>query len=257
VNGIDFTIDAAWAMGLVLSITRVAAFVVASPLIGRVVPMPARMGVTVALGFFFASPIGIEPSIEGLIGASVMNAAIGASLGFLTGIIMHVFAVAGGVIDMTSGLAAASMIDPTRGEQGSVFNRLFHMGGLALFYVAGGLGLLVRGLALSVEAIPLDGALAPSASLAGLATRLTGRLVLAGAELALPVLAALFITEVVLGLASRFAPQANIFLLGLPAKIFIALMMSSLAVLVFPEAMDGVMRVMEDTFVDVLRGLRG
>jgi flagellar biosynthesis protein FliR len=257
VDGIDLTIDAAWAAGLVLSITRVAAFVVASPLIGRVVPLPGRLGVTVALGFFFASPVAGDPSLEALMGAGVVNAVIGAALGFLTGMIIHVFGVAGGIIDMTSGLAAASIMDPTRGEQGAVFNRIFHMSGLALFYVAGGLALIVRGLALSVEAIPLDGGLAPSATLAGLATRLTGRIVLAGAELALPVIAALFITEVVLGLASRFAPQANVFLLGLPAKIFIALVMSSLAVMVFPEAMSGVMGIMEDTFVDGLRGLRG
>ena len=44
-------------------------------------------------------------------------------------------------------------------------------------------------------------------------------MLVAAVEMAMPALAALFVAEVVLGIASRFAPQANIFLLGLPAKV--------------------------------------
>ena len=253
---LDLSIDAAWAAGLVLSITRMAGFVIASPLLGRAVPAPGRLAVVLALGTFFAAPLAGEPTLARLLAAAVVNAAVGVVLGFLTGMILSLFPVAGGIIDMSSGLAAASVVDPTRGEQGAVFSRMFNIAGLALFYVVGGLGLVVRGLALSLEAIPLDGAVAPSASLAGVATRLTGTLVSAGAEVALPVVAALFLTELILGLASRFAPQANVFLLGLPAKILIAFTMAGLSAAMFPEVMDGVLRVVHDTFIDALAGLR-
>lgn len=254
---LDLHIDAAWAAGLVLSITRMAGFVVASPLLGRAIPAPGRLAVTMVLGVFFASPMQATPTLELLLSAGLMNAAVGVVLGFLTGVIISLFPVAGTIIDITSGLAAASIMDPTTGQQGAVFSRLFNLTGLALFYVVGGLGLIVRGLALSVEAIPLDGSVSPDASLAGLATRLTHKLVVAGAEVAMPVLAALFLTELILGLASRFAPQANVFLLGLPAKLLIAFSMAGLSLMMFPEAIDGVLRVMHDTFVDALAGLRG
>jgi flagellar biosynthetic protein FliR len=59
----------------------------------------------------------------------------------------------------------------------------------------------------------------------------------------------------VLGLASRFAPQANVFLLGMPIKIFIALSLVPVALLLFPEAIHGLMQTMRDTFVDALRVL--
>lgn len=249
---LSLQIDAAWAAGLVLSITRVAGFVVASPLLARMLPMSARAGVAVSIGLFLASPPQVELTTGFLLSATLVNAAIGIALGYLSGMIMQLFPVAGGVIDMTSGLAAAAVIDPTRGEQGAIFSRIFSILGLALFYVLGGLAILVRGLELSVRVIPLDGGLAPSTSLLGIAASLTGKLFLAGVELALPVIAALFVTELVLGVASKFAPQANIFMVGLPAKIFVALVMTSVSLVLFPETMDGVLRIVTDTMRDVL-----
>lgn len=253
---LDLTLDAAWAFGLVLSLVRVGAFVVASPFLARVVPVPARMAVTVAIGLFLADPVPPSATSAELVGMTAANVVVGVALGYLTGLIIHLFPVAGGVIDMASGLAAAGIFDPSQGTQAASFQRLFNLGGLALFYVGGGLTLLVRGLALSVAAIPLDGGIAPSPGLAGEATRLTGLLLLAGAELAIPTLAALFIVELVLGFASRFAPQANVFLIGLPAKLFVALLMSAVSALLWPEAIDGVMRIVEESFTAGLRGLR-
>lgn len=253
---LSLSLDPAWGAGLVLSITRVGAFAVASPMLAKAVPLPGRLAVVLALGLFLASPTAGALTVAALIGAGVVNAVVGAVLGYLTGVLFHVFAVAGGVIDIVSGLSVAQVIDPTRGEQGALFSRLFNLTALAMFFVVGGLELLVRGLAMSVEVVALDGGLAGSPALLDIATRHTSRLLVVGAELALPVVSALFLTEVVLGLASRFAPQANIFLLGLPAKLLIALSMVTVALLLFPEAMDGLLRMTSATFTDGLRALR-
>ncbi len=250
-------ISSGWALGLVLAITRVAGFVVASPLLGRALTVPGRVAITISVGLFLAEAPAVEPTLGFLLSAGLVNAAIGVALGYLSGLIMHLFSVAGGIIDMSSGLAAASIFDPTRGEQGAVFSRAFALVGMVLFYALGGLAILVRGLELSVRAIPLDGSIAPSGELLGLAARLVGRLFLAGVELAAPVLAALFVTELVLGIASRFAPQANIFLVGLPAKILVALVTSSLALMLFPATIDGAMDAVGRTLVDALGALGG
>ena len=59
----------------------------------------------------------------------------------------------------------------------------------------------------------------------------------------------------VLGLAARFAPTANVFLLGLPAKVCLALAMSGMSVALFPEAITGLMDVSRQTAVEVLNGV--
>lgn len=254
---LHLALDPAWAAGVTLSTTRVAAFVVASPILSRTVGAPAVMAVVLALGLFLATPVSEPLTLAGMLGAGLTNAVIGVALGWLTGLIYHLFPIAGGLVDVVSGLAIAQVFDPTRGEQGALFNRVFHFAGVALFMTLGGLQLLVRGLAASVEVVALDGAVQPAPALVDIAVRHTSLIMIAGAELALPVLSALFLTEVVLGVASRFAPQANVFLLGLPAKLFIALTMASLSLLLFPEATDGALGVVRDTFVESLAALGG
>jgi len=78
---------------------------------------------------------------------------------------------------------------------------------------------------------------------------------IAAVELAMPALAALFVVEVLLGIASRFAPQANAFLIGLPAKVVTAFASVSAVLLLVPETMDGMLAIVRDTFRDALMSL--
>ena len=253
---LDLTIDANWVLGLLLATTRVGAFAVASPQLGAVIPTPAKLALTTAVGFFLVAPVTGELTLARIVAMAVVNAGMGMVMGWLLGALFHMFAVAGTIIDATAGTSIASIVDPTRGEQGAVFSRLFQVGGLALFYAVGGLSLLVTALVWSVRAVPLGGApTLDGGALADAATTLTSRLMIAGLEIAMPMLAILLLTEVVLGLAARFAPTANVFLLGLPAKVWLALAMSGMSVALFPEAIDGLMDVSRQVAVEVLNGI--
>ncbi|MBW3551757.1 MAG: flagellar biosynthetic protein FliR, partial [Proteobacteria bacterium] len=108
----------------------------------------------------------------------------------------------------------------------------------------------------SVRAVPLGGAARFDAgALAGAATSMTSKLMVAGLEVAMPVLAVMLLTELVLGLAARFAPTANVFLLGLPAKAYIAIVTASMSIALFPEAVEGLMDFSRQTAVEVLNGI--
>lgn len=251
----DLALNAHWAAGLLLAMTRVAAFVVATPLLPRSIPVVGRAGVVIVLGFALSTPM-MDVGVPALLAAAGVNVLVGLVLGFLTGVVLHLFTVAGDVLDVTSGLSVAAVFDPLTGDRGAVLGRLFPLAAVTMFLVVGGLRALVHGLAASVQAIPLDGSVRLDPGLISVAVEVTGRLLVAGVELALPAVAALFLSEVVLGLASRFAPQANVLMLGLPLKILLLLSTIGLVVLLFPEAMAGMMELMERTFVDAIDGLR-
>lgn len=252
---LDIAIDANWVLGLMLAMTRVGAFVVATPQLGHLIPTSGKLGFTVGIAWFLTAPVTGEVTLARVIGLAVVNAAIGVLLGWLLGVMFYLFSVAGSLIDITTGTSIGMVLDPTLGEQGAAFSRFFQIAGLALFYALGGMALLVSTLVWSVRAVPLDGAANLSPGLADAATGLVGKLMVAGAEVAMPVLAILLLVEVVLGLASRFAPTANVFLLGMPAKTFIAISTAGMSVALFPEAIDGLMRLSRDTAVEVLNGL--
>ena len=248
-------LDPAIAAGLVLAVLRSAAFVMASPIFPRAIPVVGRVGLALALGLFFMSPLDGSMEVSRLLGAALVNIAVGIVLGFLTGLVFAMFSTAGGLIDMASGLGIAAVIDPNQGVQAAVFNRMFTMTALVVFMVVGGDALLVHGLALSVDAIPLGGGLALDQGVVAFAVEASRTMIVAAAELSIPVVAALFLSEVILGLASRFAPQSNVFILGLPLRILITLTTVSLVFVMFPTATDGAMRLLREAFVAGLRGL--
>jgi flagellar biosynthesis protein FliR len=254
---VSLPVDAGWAVGFVLALTRVAAFAVASPIIGRAVPVPARLAFAVAVSLAMTRPVTGVAELGELIGAALANVAIGATLGYLTGLIVHLFTSAGGVIDLISGLSVATVFDPMQGDQGGVYARMFHLVGTTLFLVGGGLAVLVGGLVASTRVLPLAAPFTPHPGLAVLVVELVSTMIRGAVELALPVIGVLLMLELALGLAARFAPQANVFLLGLPAKLLTSITVVGSSWVLFPDAMSHVEATVGRTMESVLRGLGG
>ena len=112
---IDLTIDAAWVVGLLLATTRVGAFAVASPQLGSVIPTPAKLAFTMAIGFFLVGPVTGELTVERIVAMAIVNATIGVVMGWLVGVLFHMFAVAGtsprrGVIIFCRARAASARV---------------------------------------------------------------------------------------------------------------------------------------------------
>jgi flagellar biosynthetic protein FliR len=251
---LDFVINADWVAGMLLASIRIAGFAVASPLF-KGFPATGRLALVLVLGYTFADPIAGSGDIATLMVGGFTNAVVGVILGFLTGLIFYLFTVGGALIDFTSSLSAAAIFDPVSSDRVTVFGRIFNIMALAMFFVLGGDRLLVAGLGVSFDAVAITGTISLSGGLADVALGLMGRMMLGAIEMAMPALAALFIAEVVLGIAARFAPQSNVFLIGLPVKLFAALASISAVLLLVPETMDGVMGIIQDTFRTALSGM--
>lgn len=254
---VELPVDAAWAIGLVLSISRIAAFAISSPVTNRVLPATGRLAFTVAIAIAMVRPVVGEFELGDLIAAAVINVVVGATLGFVSGLILQLFTSAGGIIDLISGLSVAMVFDPMQGDQSGVFARMFHLTAITLFVVGGGLGLLVTALVASTQVLPLDASLSPQVGLVGVVIATVAQMMRSAVELALPVMGVLMMMELALGLASRFAPQANVFMLGLPAKVFAAITVVGSAWVLFPDAMSNAEVLVVRNLEAVLRGLGG
>ncbi len=250
----DLVLDPSMIAGLTLATMRTAAFAMATP--AYPIPTSGRLAFAVAIGFFLAAPVA-DLSIGALAAAGVVNVAVGAGLGWLTGLVFGLFPMAGGILDLMSGMGVSSLFDPLQGVSAALFNRVLVLTASMVFLVLGGDNLLIHGLAMSVERIPLDGSMSMHAGLLAEIGSSLGIMVVAAIELALPAIAALFLAEVVLGLGSRFAPSANLFVLGLPLRFILALVSSSAVLTLFPETMGGVMRLMREAFVAGIRAFGG
>ena len=115
--------------------------------------------------------------------------------------------------------------------------------------------LLVAGIAGSVAAVPLAEAPQIDSSVADAVVEMVGRFFVAGLEIAMPAMAALFLTEIVFGIAARMMPEANLFLLGLPARVLVAIVGAGVVLLTFPTYVSGGIDEMERMLVGLINSL--
>lgn len=240
--------EVAWAMGLIGGLARSGAFVTASPMFARTLPVPGRLALSLALGLALARPVVEEPTLGVLLSMVVSNVAIGLALAFLTGLLIHAFEMAGSIVDFMSGLSVAAVLDPITGAQTSVFGRTFNLAAGAVLFVSGADRVLITALDVTTRAVPLSGGLSFPTSAADYATETMSRLLFLAVQIALPAVGVIFLLELTLALGARLAPQANVFILGLPAKVAVAIFATGVVLTTLPNAADEVMRSFEDGF---------
>jgi flagellar biosynthesis protein FliR len=148
--------------------------------------------------------------------------AVGATIGFIAQLALSAVEIAGELIAHGMGLSIAAVFDPARGEQQTVVASFLNTLALLMFLAMNGHHVLIRAAAVSFERIPLGGMIAPAA--AGGVASLGGRLVQSGFALAAPLVALLLVVNVILALVGKAAPQANVFLLGLPLSLGLGLL---------------------------------
>ena len=238
VTAADLPIDL--VLGYLLAIVRTAAWLaVAPPFNTRMVPAPAKVGLAVAL----AIPVGPQaartappPEVAPLVMAVLLQIAVGLSLGFVVQIVFAAAQAAGELIDLFAGFTIAATYDPFTNANSAVFGRFYQLLAVALLFALDGHLLLVRGLLDSFAVVPTTPDL--GVTLEEVVDGV-GLFFLSALEIAAPLLGALFLTEVSLGLLSKAAPQMNVFVLGFPIKILLTLGLAGLALPLLPGVVQG------------------
>ena len=70
--------------------------------------------------------------------------------------------------------------------------------------------------------------------------------------MAIPVIGALFLTDVTLGLLSKVAPQINVFFLGLPIKVWVGIFALSLLFGMIIPSLDRAFKSMGPRMLQIL-----
>lgn len=240
------TIDLTLAAAFVLILARTSAWVMAAPVFSaRGLSSVGRLALAIALSVFLApvaaSATQVPSDIGPFAGLILGQVLVGLVLGWATGLLLHAFEAAGTAIDVSSGLSMASILDPVAGTPSAMFARLTNMVFMALLFATSAHHSLIQGFVRSFDAVPVDRfpALGGDGVLAA-ASAVTG-ILLAALEIGAPVLGALFLTEVALAIVSRFVPQANVFIVGMPVKVLVALLAIGSALVFFPARLTGLL----------------
>jgi flagellar biosynthesis protein FliR len=227
-------------IAIMLGAVRAGAWlVICPPFNSRLIPAQVKallsVGIALPMAPFLRTGI---PSIEtpDIIFCAALQVFIGAGLGFITALFFAAIQAAGDLIDVFGGFTLAMAFDPLSQNQSSIFGRFYNLTAVTLLFASDGHQLVLRGFMQSYEALPLNATFSTE-TFSRLLTDGIGEMFLAALQIAGPLIAVLFLTDVAFGLLNRVAPALNAFQLGFPAKIFLVLTLSGTAIAMLPRVL--------------------
>lgn len=150
---------------------------------------------------------------------------VGTTVGLCAGAVFRAAEAAGRLVDASRGANGAELPAGEAAGRPSPSADLYLFLATVSFLEMGGLRLMASALVRSYQAVPIG--VAPSSgavrSAAALVVLATGRLVESAVVLAAPVLVAMVLADVVLGILGRMAPQIPLHFAALPAKALLGL----------------------------------
>jgi flagellar biosynthesis protein FliR len=214
--------------GFFLVLARVSPLFVLAPLFSSKM-VPARVKGIVAVGL----SIGLTPvAVHGqtiptdpmaVAGMLVVQVLVGLAFAFAVGMVLTAIEAAGALTDMVAGFSYGSVVDPVNGNQGGTMTNLYSLVGLALFIAIGGDAWTLRGLQKTFDLVPLTKA-PQIASLTSGVEQAFATIFVSAVEVCAPVILALLITDVAFGMIAKVVPQMNIFGVGFPMKVGVAML---------------------------------
>ena len=226
-------IGPAHVTGFFLVLARVAPLFVLAPLFSSPV-LPAQVRGAIAVGLSIGltgvatagQRIPSDPlAVAGLVIEQVL---VGIAFAFAIGALYSAIEVAGSLCDYLAGFTFGQTLDPMTGTQGGVLSQLYGLTGVMIFIAIGGDAWTLRGLTRTFSVAPLTRAPQLGPMIGGVA-QAGASILTAAVEVAAPVLLAVLITDVALGVVARAMPQLNVFAVGFPLKVGISLLVVTAA----------------------------
>lgn len=222
----------AWLVAFVWPFTRVLGLIAAAPVTnGPQFPTRAKIGLALFVTLVIAPTLPplptIDPASWGGLAMLARELAIGLVLGFMMRLVFVAVEMAAEIMGTQMGLGFAQFYDVQMAAPVPVLGRFFGLAATLTFLAIDGHLLLLSVLAQTFTTLPVGGAM--QASFWQALTSAGGFFIYAALSLALPVIAALLVTNLALGVLSRAAPQLNIFAIGFPVTLmlgFAALLLS-------------------------------
>ncbi len=215
-------------IAFLLVLARVTPMFVIAPLFSSPQLIPrvrTSVALALAIGLTPLAAHGQNPPTEPLavIGLMIEGLLVGFAFAFAIAAVFAAVQGAGVLADSVSGFSYGATVDPLNGNQGGALTNFYGLVGLAVFLAIGGDAWMLKGLQATFVAIPITRSPRLTPLVAG-AVQEMGSVFVGAVEVAAPVLLALVVTDIAFGMVAKVVPQLNVFAVGFPVKVGVALL---------------------------------
>lgn len=238
--------------------TRLSAMLAVAPVFSaRTIPVRVKAGLVILVAWISLPMVAeqggtVPDSVLAIAMLAVKEAIIGFAFGLVAQFLFAAVQTAGAFIDVTAGFAVSQTLDPASNVNVSVLGRWYNLIAVSTFLALGGHQLLVAGVVRSFTLAPpladpdigvvVQGVLAAADDI-----------LLVVVQIGAPVIGALLVTDVTLGVISRAVPQMNVFIVGLPLKIVVALAGSAILLPAFVALTNSLAMRMFSDMSEIMR----
>lgn len=211
---------------------RITAFFVVVPVFSsQNVPTTFKIGLSFYIALVVFSTTGTGVVVQEDLGYVLLifkEVLVGLLLGFIGYLMFMTIQTAGSFIDIQIGFGIANVIDPLTGAASPILGNFKYIIALLIFLGMNGHHYLLDAIVNSYNWVPLNHEIAArmsDGSLSQFLVRSFAQSFILAFQMSAPLVTALFLTDVGLAFLARTAPQYNVFVIGVPLKIIVGLVL--------------------------------
>ena len=247
----------AWIAAAMFPLARVLGLVAAAPVFNNAsLPMRAKLVLGLAATLAVAPVLPplppVAPASWAGLAVLLQEGLIGIALGFAMRIVFAGVDLAGELIGLQMGLGFAVFYDPQNSGQSPIVAELVGLLALLFYLAANGHLMMLALLTESFSALPIGLAAFPAAGWETL-LRWGTTIFSIGVLLALPLISALLVANIALGVLTKVAPTLNLFAVGFPVTLMAGFAMLALSMPYFAPTLENLFAQGYDAVSAVMR----
>jgi len=227
----------------VVILLRVSGIVIFAPFFGSPsIPYQVRIAFALVTSLLMTHlvPLNFVSDGIGLTGITLIfigEIISGMILGLAAQLVFAGIQYAGQLISLQVGFSLIKLIDPQTNVESSVFSFIHNYIGLLIFLLLNGHHWFLRAVHESFQFMPVGGIQIQSA-LVDHFVNLSSQIFVIGVRIAGPIIVVTIITDIVIGIIGRAAPQLHILILGLPLKLLVGFSCMSFSLYFIPQYLE-------------------
>lgn len=226
---------------------------------GDNVPVYAKLLLSLALSICLYPVI----SLKGLVGTNLGNeiiflvfreVAIGLAIGFLTRTILITVSIGGNLMSYAMGLSQAQIFNPGLGSMGNVIEQYQSVLATIIFLAINGHHYFLIAMTQSFELAPLSAQGISFAHFQDVAA-LGQEIIFMGLKMGAPMMIAIFLTNIAMGIVGRAVPQINVLVTSIPVTVSIGFLVMFLTIPLFVSDMGSIVGIVTEHVFEFMKAL--
>jgi len=232
-----------YMQGFFWILIRVSIMFFLLPLFGaRNIPSLWKVGLSMTIALVLTpvvpSPINYPVTAPEIIVSILSEALMGLIIALTIRIFFTASQMGGQFLSFQMGFSMARAVDPQTGATSTVLTQFLYIFTILLFFTIDGHHMFIRVLARSFYLVPPN-SITFNPSIGTELVKAGSSMFMLGIKIAAPIMVALFLSNLCLGIVARTVPQVNILMVGFPINLCIGILLFSFILMnIFPFVFD-------------------